>query len=227
MRDQRSRIKGIAARAGHWSARHRKLAIIGWLVFVFVAMNVTINGSSAPQKLTTTETLSGESAAASRTLDHAGFDRPAFEQVLVQGKSDVTSGEGRAAIAQVVHAVGATGRVTDIRSPLTKDNAGQVTKDHRSALVLFAMKGKADAADKRVQPVLDAVSRVASAHAALPACCAPGDRPSAPVAVTSAQAVPYGLLRSCNRSRPRMTRKTPQQAFDKLHSSHTPSSHND
>jgi uncharacterized membrane protein YdfJ with MMPL/SSD domain len=167
MKNSGSQIKGIAARAGHWSARHRKLAIIGWLVFVFFAMNLTINGSHTPQKLTTTETLNGESAAASRTLDNAGFDRPAFEQVLVQGKNDVTSGEGRAAIAQVVRAVGATGRVTDIRSPLTKDNAGQVTKDHRSAIVLFAMKGKAEGAEKRVQPVLNAVSHVASAHPSL------------------------------------------------------------
>ena len=29
--------KTLAARAGHWSARHRKTAIFGWLAFVVIA----------------------------------------------------------------------------------------------------------------------------------------------------------------------------------------------
>ena len=32
--------KGIAARAGHWSARHRKTAIFGWLAFIVIVFMV-------------------------------------------------------------------------------------------------------------------------------------------------------------------------------------------
>jgi uncharacterized membrane protein YdfJ with MMPL/SSD domain len=43
-------------------------------------------------------------------------------------------------------------------------NGGQISGDGRSALVLFAMKGKRDSAEKRVKPVTNAVQRVAQAH---------------------------------------------------------------
>ena len=32
--------KGIAARAGRWSAQHRKIAIFGWLAFVIAAFMI-------------------------------------------------------------------------------------------------------------------------------------------------------------------------------------------
>ena len=155
---------GIAARAGRWSARHRATAIVGWVVFVLVAAN--LGGSAGRKELSTTETLNGQSAAASRTLDSAGFQRPAAEQVLVQVREhgDVLGRAGRAGIHDVVSAVNATGRVRDVRSPLVTRNGGQVSRDRRSAVVLFAMKGKADKAHKRVEPVLRAVGRVAAAH---------------------------------------------------------------
>ena len=75
---------GTVARIGRWSARHRAKAIVGWLVFVLVAAMI---GGSAKQ-LTAAETRDGEAAAATRTLERAGFERPAAEQVLVQVKGD-------------------------------------------------------------------------------------------------------------------------------------------
>src|SRR5436190_2310539 len=158
-----SRPRGVAARMGRWSARHRALAIIGWLVFVLIANN--IGGNLSAKKLTTSEMHDGESAAATRVLERAGFERPAAEQVLIQvpGQAKVVSA-GRAAINDVVSAVSATGRVHDVRSPLASGNAGQISRDGRSAVVLFAMKGKATTADKRVEPVLTAVNRVSAKH---------------------------------------------------------------
>ena len=136
--------RGIAARAGHWSARHRAVAIAGWLVFVLLA--ATIGGSVGTKKLTNSELRTGESAAAARALDRAGFSRPAAEQVLVQrrGAGSVLSADGRSAIGEVVRAVTATGRLDRIRSPLAPSNGGQLSRDGRSALVLFNMKGKAE-----------------------------------------------------------------------------------
>src|SRR5512132_2044783 len=89
---------GIAARAGRWSARHRAKAIIGWLVFVLLA--AAIAGSAGRKELTAAETRDGQSSAASRTLERAGFERPAAEQVLVQvrGRGRVLSPAGRDAI---------------------------------------------------------------------------------------------------------------------------------
>ena len=129
----------------------------------------TIGGNAGRKELTTAETRDGQSAAASRTLERAGFQRPAAEQVLVQvrGRGQVLSPAGRDAIRDVVAAVDATGRVKDIRSPLASANAGQVSRDERSAVVLFAMKGKADTASERVEPVLGAVDGVAARHPGL------------------------------------------------------------
>ena len=153
---------GIAARAGRWSARHRAKAIIGWLVLALLV--AAVGGSAGRKVLTSAETRDGQAAAASRTLERAGFERPAGEQVLVQVRDhgDVLSPRGRAAIRDVVAAVHATGLATDVRSPL--EAPGQVSRDRRSAVVLFAMKGKADTASERVAPVLRAVDGVAARH---------------------------------------------------------------
>jgi uncharacterized membrane protein YdfJ with MMPL/SSD domain len=163
--ERRSGPGGIAGRAGRWSSRHRAIALVGWLLFVVVVTNIQIPGGRGTQKLTATEQLDGQSAAASRALDRAGFSRPAAEQVLVQVRSgSVTSTAGRSAIADTVRAVSSTGRVDNVRSPLTPAGHTQVSRDGRSALVLFSMKGKADHADKRVAPVVHAVQQVANRH---------------------------------------------------------------
>ena len=47
MNSNTGKIKGIAARAGHWSATHRKLAIWGWVAFMVVAL---FTGSQIGQK---------------------------------------------------------------------------------------------------------------------------------------------------------------------------------
>jgi putative drug exporter of the RND superfamily len=156
--------KGIAARMGRWSARHKWLAILAWLLFLFIANNV--GGSMSTKHLTISEQHDGQSAAANRVLEQAGFERPAAEQVLVQvpSRENVLDRDGRAAIRDAVSAVTATGRVYDVRSPLSPGNAGQVSRDGRSAVVLFAIKGKAEKADKQVAPLRGAVHGVAARH---------------------------------------------------------------
>lgn len=83
--------RNIAARAGHWSARHRKTAILGWLAFVLIA---TLLGGSIGTKTPPPEDFgNGESQAADHAIAAAGFPDDASEQVLVQvrdaGKSPV------------------------------------------------------------------------------------------------------------------------------------------
>jgi hypothetical protein len=47
MNGKRRRIKGIAARAGHWSATNRKKAIGLWIAFVVVAL---VGGGAVGQR---------------------------------------------------------------------------------------------------------------------------------------------------------------------------------
>jgi uncharacterized membrane protein YdfJ with MMPL/SSD domain len=56
----------IAARAGRWSASHRKTAIWGWLVFVVLAL--FIGQSVGTKTLDTSNQGVGESGRADRTI---------------------------------------------------------------------------------------------------------------------------------------------------------------
>ena len=76
------RSNNIAARAGRWSARHRKTAIFGWLAMVVVAFG--LGGSLGIDTLDRYEGGTGESGRADRALGER-FEQPATERVLVQG----------------------------------------------------------------------------------------------------------------------------------------------
>jgi RND superfamily putative drug exporter len=146
-------------RAKSCCTRHRKSAIIGWLLFVVVA--VAIGSALGTKQLTNAENSDGQTAKAEAVLADAGFDSPASENVLVQTKNGEPDDAAlRAAVAQVVTAVKATGAVTDVHSPLDADGSQFVSHDGHSMLVTFDMVGDADTATDRVQPVLDAVAKV-------------------------------------------------------------------
>jgi uncharacterized membrane protein YdfJ with MMPL/SSD domain len=152
MRDHARPPSSIAARLGGWSARHRKTAIIGWLVFVIAA---SAAGAMAGQlTMKPYETGAGDSARADRILAGAGIQQPAGEMVIVHSAAPYG---WRAAAGAVVAGVRATGRVGHVQPPLA-------SKDGRDGLVRFDMTGDAESAADRVQPVLDAVARVRAAH---------------------------------------------------------------
>ena len=155
--------KGLAARLGSWSAEHRRKAIIGWVALFVIAM---LAGGVGAKKLSTADLANGDSAKAERLLDTSGFERPAVEQVLIKAPAhdSIRTVAGRRAAYDVIAAVRRTGRVENIRSPFAASNEGQISADGRSALVLFSMKGERKTADKRVEPVVDAVTRAAAAH---------------------------------------------------------------
>ncbi|MDQ1464651.1 MAG: putative drug exporter of the superfamily [Actinomycetota bacterium] len=155
-----------AARMGSWSARHRKKAIVGWLLLVVAAM--LIGSAAGTKQITDAEGANGQSAKAERVLAASGFARSASENVLVQtrnGKPDDAA--LRAAISQVVSGVKATGAVHDVHSALDADGTPFVSADGHSMLVAFDMTGDPDTASSRVQPILDAVAKVQQANPAL------------------------------------------------------------
>src|SRR4051794_13261580 len=75
----------LAARAGRWSAQHRKTAILGWIVFV--ALAVVVGGRIGLNALDESASGSGESKRGDMLIKAAGFPQQAGEQVLVQGSS--------------------------------------------------------------------------------------------------------------------------------------------
>ena len=159
------RSTNVAARMGRWSARHRKIAIFGWLAFVVAA--VVLGGALGTKQLTDDETLPGESGRAARILDD-GFEQPAGETVLVQSrKLTADSPAFRAAVADVVRRVTAVGAVTNVQSPYDAGNRGQISADRHSATVSLDIRGDADTATDRIQPVMDAVDAAAAANPSL------------------------------------------------------------
>jgi RND superfamily putative drug exporter len=150
----------LAARAGRWSAAHWKTATFGWIVLVAAA--IVLGMAAGTKTLTDSEQSTGQSARAEQILQDAGFKEPVSESVLVQSKTiPADSPAFRRAVTAVVAKLEARPDVKNVRGPPAP---GQVSKDGRSVLVDFELKGDLDANVSRVQHVLDAVASVQRAH---------------------------------------------------------------
>ncbi|WP_051967573.1 MMPL family transporter [Kitasatospora mediocidica] len=148
---------------GAWSARHRKTAVFGWILFVVLA--AFLGGAHGSTKVTDSESMPGQVARAAQILDAAGIKSPAGETVLVQSGAQTADAPAfRAAVDQVLAAVNATGKATDVRSPY---DSRAISADRHSALVQFAMAGTKDDALANVPTVLGAVAGVQKANPSL------------------------------------------------------------
>jgi uncharacterized membrane protein YdfJ with MMPL/SSD domain len=156
--------RNLASRAARWSARHRKIAVFGWLAFVVIAF--VIGGMVGQKKIADEDQGNGSSRAADQAIAHADFPDKADEQVLVQGKGSVRIGSPQfnAGVKDVVVRLKHTAHVYDVKSPLAKSNAGQLSKDGRSALVTFSVPGKDDVAKDNVVTSLDTTAAAQKAH---------------------------------------------------------------
>ncbi|MDP1850490.1 MAG: MMPL family transporter [Solirubrobacteraceae bacterium] len=154
----------IAARAGRWSATHRRKAILGWLAFVVVA--TLVGGSIGTRTLDRADEGNGQSQVAERAIAAAGFPDDADEQVLIQGRGPVRAADPAFARAthDVVTRLREVAYVGDVQSPLNPANAGQLSHDGRSALVTFKLAGDEDAIVDRVDASLAATAAVQQAH---------------------------------------------------------------
>ncbi|MFF4885087.1 MMPL family transporter [Streptomyces nigra] len=165
MGNRETRVRGLAARAGGWSARHRWTAVGIWVLFVVLAMGL---GSAAGRvDVTDSDQLKGETHTAARIIEDAGIEEPAGETVLIQAKGGslkATDPAFRDAVDAVVKAVEGTGEVRDVTSPY---DTKTISEDGRSALVQFDMRGDSDTAGERVEPVLKAVEEVQKDHGSL------------------------------------------------------------
>jgi len=163
---QRARPPAVERIAG-WSARHRKTAVLGWLVLVVAlfAAGHALGTKSVP------DYDPGQSGQAERTLHSltGNSASPPAESVLIRAKTPGTTfasdPQMRQAARQVAAALRALPRsAADIRSPLGPGGTALVSADGRSALVTFTVPGNPDDAISAVQPAQHAVAAVQAEH---------------------------------------------------------------
>jgi uncharacterized membrane protein YdfJ with MMPL/SSD domain len=153
--------RNIAARAGRWSAQHRKKAIFGWLAFVIVA--VFIGGSVGTKTLDDSDFGIGESGRADDAVSQH-FPEKGSESVLVQSRDGALTDDPqfRSVVDDVVGRLEQTNNVRNVSGPYGRDNAGQLSQDGRSALVTFELPG--DNPEEKVEPSLAAVFALGAQH---------------------------------------------------------------
>jgi uncharacterized membrane protein YdfJ with MMPL/SSD domain len=155
--------QSLAARAGRWSAQHRKTAVIGWLLFVVLAMQ--IGGAVGTKTIPSDEEGVVGEAARSAEIVKASFPQTAGEQVLIQSKTaSPTDPAYRAAVRDVEKGLAAQKDVTKLESPYAKGNEGQISRDGHSVVVNFEIKGDAEKAEDKVDPILASTAAVQKAH---------------------------------------------------------------
>jgi uncharacterized membrane protein YdfJ with MMPL/SSD domain len=148
--------RNLAARAGAWSARHRAKAIVGWLVFVVLA--VIVGGSIGTQSLQDEDLGVGESRQADQVVADA-FPENADETILIQSKdAGLTANDARfrAVVNDVVNKLDSTEHVIDVESPYFAGSQGAISRDGRSALVNFEIPDPGEDSDVTPEDLVEA-----------------------------------------------------------------------
>ncbi len=154
MQSRKPRIKGIAARAGHWSATHRRKAIGLWLAFVVIA--IVGGGAVGQRSLTDAESEAGQTRTAELALENNGLKDRADESVLIQSKT-ATPDEFKSAVADVRHELASSGQFSSIDPP-------QPAASGRAVLVNARVKGTEDDAEDRADAIFTAVDSAKRAN---------------------------------------------------------------
>ena len=154
--------RNIASRIGSWSAQHRRTAILGWILFVVIAV---AGGAAIGQNdLDKSATGSGESKRADMLIEAAGFPEKSGERVLIQGRG-ATDPAVTAAVRDTVGRLHRIRGITEIESPLDPaTRASTISRDGRSVVVNFSMPGSEAHAERLVAQPLAAVAAVQAAH---------------------------------------------------------------
>jgi uncharacterized membrane protein YdfJ with MMPL/SSD domain len=161
-RSSSSSPRGLASRAGVWSAQHRKTAIWGWLAFVVLAL--LLGNAVGTRTLEHTEGSVGESGRADQAIADAAPEY-AQEMVLIQSSTATASDPAfRAAVADVQRRLQALPDTQNFESPLAPEHVNQISQDQRSALLRYQIAGKDSQVMDRVKPAVAAVAAVQQAH---------------------------------------------------------------
>jgi RND superfamily putative drug exporter len=152
----------VAARAGVWSAQHRKKAIWGWLAFVFIAF--AIGNAVGTESLQNNESGVGESGRADQTVADAA-PQYAQEIVLIQSaRGTAESPAFRRVTLDAQRRLAALPHTQNFENPLAPAHANQISEDGRAAMLRFQIAGDDTEVMDRVEPAVDAVASVQQAH---------------------------------------------------------------
>ena len=156
--------RNLAARAGRWSAQHRKTALLGWIAFVILAF--VVGGKVGTNTLTSVDSGVGESGQADRIVADA-YPKRVDEVVLVQSSKHKAGDPAfRAAVADVTRRLRTVDGVTKISNPYGK-RGGAVSPKRDAVLVSFEIPGdsaKSDAVTASIDASVAAVNAAAKAH---------------------------------------------------------------
>jgi len=158
----------VVERIACWSARHRKLVIGAWLLFLGAAIlaGQLLGSQARPQY------APGQAGDADRILYNLHVVTPPAESVLIQARDPratfAADPQMRQAVQQVVTALDRLPRAaTDIASPLGPGGRLLVSPGGRSAMVTFNVAGPNATADTTVGADLAAVAAVQAKHPGL------------------------------------------------------------
>ena len=158
----RQQTHNLAAQMARWSARHRKVAIFGWLGLMATLFALSL---AVPMKMIVYETSGpGESGRADEIL-YDDFELPAEESVLVQSETlRARSPQFRDVVEEVVESTSALDEVATVSSPFDPGGAGLVSADRSSALVRIQFAGPPEDAADKSDAVVSSVAAVQDAH---------------------------------------------------------------
>src|SRR5204863_1637899 len=133
--------RNLTARVAHWSARHRKIAIFGWLGIFVVALGLT--GSLGLNTLKAQDQNVRESGKADHLEANAGFYDRAHENVYIASRdgANVDARAFRTTVGDVTGTVRGLPHVRNVKSPLVAGNEGQISRDRTKVLVSFDIVG--------------------------------------------------------------------------------------
>ena len=143
--------RNIAARAGRWSARHRKTAILGWITFVVLAFMV--GGKVGMDTLEQDQAGVGDSGKASKVVAGAFPDKHE-ESVLIQSKGlTETRPSSRRSWPTSRSGSRPPRASTALHGPYDQKDPSAISGDGHSVLVSFEIPG--DPTDDAVAASVD------------------------------------------------------------------------
>jgi RND superfamily putative drug exporter len=157
-----AKSRNLAARAGRWSAQHRKIAIWGWLGTVFVVFALGNAAHTVTQE--NSQNGVGQSGRASVAI-RAAFPKHVTEEVLIHSASVRAFDPAfQAVVADVQRRLAAAPYTQQFESPYAPANRARISADGHSALLRFQIAGKESQAKDRVGATLTATAAAQAAH---------------------------------------------------------------
>jgi uncharacterized membrane protein YdfJ with MMPL/SSD domain len=160
--DHTTTSHNLPSRMAHWSGRHRRVAVLGWLGTVALLFGFSL--VSPMESIVYETSRPGESGRAEKIL-YEDFEQPAGESVLVQSETAaVDSPAFRSVVESVDDAVSGLDEIATVRTPYDEGGEGLVSEDGQSALVELRYAGPPEDAADKSDAVVAAVDDVAGAN---------------------------------------------------------------